>query len=183
VAAAMRAVSACEGRGGTQPARSCLASLGCGSRIQVQVDRSRSLGGLVSVHGGGGAMVEVWWGRQGTWRGHGSKGNQEAQAGHSYWEVREHGQLRGRPWGRGDPRGLGRRSLWAQRQDSPKLDVGFVSSDDSLQHMIHGMFAIDSSSSEESIDLEYIGSLRRHRFRRCTDTYHYPGNVKMCITR
>jgi hypothetical protein len=44
--------------------------------------------------------------------------------------------------------------------------------------MIHGMFAIDSSSSDESIDLGYIASLRRNLFRRCTDTYHYSGDVK-----
>jgi hypothetical protein len=45
------------------------------------------------------------------------------------------------------------------------------------------MLAYDSSSSDESIDLEYIESLRRHRFRRSTDTYHYSGDVKTDITQ
>jgi hypothetical protein len=67
----------------------------------------------------------------------------------------------------------------SQPTPAPKLDVGLVSSDDSLQNMIPGLFAIDSIRSDESIDLEYITSLRSHRFRRCTDTYHYSGDVKM----
>jgi hypothetical protein len=62
-----------------------------------------------------------------------------------------------------------------------ELDVGLASSDDSLQKTIPGFFAYDSSSSDESIDVEYLTSLCRHRFKRCTDTYHYSGDVRTDI--
>jgi hypothetical protein len=66
---------------------------------------------------------------------------------------------------------------------APELNVGLVSTDDSLQQSIYAMRAYDSSSSDESIDLEYIESLRRHRFRRSTDTYHNSGDVKTDMTQ
>jgi hypothetical protein len=62
-----------------------------------------------------------------------------------------------------------------------ELDVGLASSDDSHQKAIPGFFAYDSSGSDESIEVEYLASLRRHRFKRCTDTYRYSGQVRTDI--
>jgi hypothetical protein len=58
----------------------------------------------------------------------------------------------------------------------PEFDLGHVLSDDGLDCCIPRSLPPGISSSDESIDLEYLEELRRTRFRRCTDTFHYSGD-------
>jgi hypothetical protein len=63
----------------------------------------------------------------------------------------------------------------------PELDPGHVLSDDSFDCCIPRSLPPGISSSDVSIDLEYHEELRRTRFRRCTDTFHYSGDLKAAI--
>jgi hypothetical protein len=63
----------------------------------------------------------------------------------------------------------------------PELDPGNVLSDDSLDCCIPRRLPPGISSIDESIDLEYLKGLRRTRFRRCTDTFHYSGDLRKAI--
>jgi hypothetical protein len=63
----------------------------------------------------------------------------------------------------------------------PVLDPSRLLSDDSIENDINDYLMESSDGSDESIDLEYLESLRRQRLPRCTDTYHYSGDVMKAI--
>jgi hypothetical protein len=64
---------------------------------------------------------------------------------------------------------------------SPLLSEENHLSDNSLDNVAMNVILESSDTSDDSIDLEYLETLRRRRLRRRCDTYHYSGDIRKSI--